>query len=548
MTIAFYDTADGLFDVLGKVFKAQAQVVTSRGDIITDVDGIQSFLLDWGTDAAIEQLGGDVADVSISAKDAAGNVISGLQNVAEAVLIKFVDDDVTLVDASLEPALIELIRQMVAEAETVDASAVAATVAAGAGNTGNGVIIVSTKGGDGLVRENLLAEVIDVFPTSNGTTASLSFNGEPSFDDFSHDWPGGSGATQTISATDAASSLLDNGDFEDEADTDNAPDDWIISVGTIGTTIKMANVEVQTLTVTGPPTAGHYIWQISHGGVTKATNPLAYNANASTLQSAIRALPGFEAVTVTATGTTPLFTHTITFTGVAGNLAQHTIINNTTGGTYTPATTVTGSANVFAGGKSLELDSDGAELTTFNQRLDNLQALTAYAVSAWLLADVIPAAGVMTFDLVDGIGGTVIQDAQGVNNAFSFNAADLLTTFQHLSELVSGECVFRMPAIVPDLVYFRFRISTAVSNTTSVFVDHMAVEEMEEIYPGGPLAKPFGGSIEFKTTDVWTITTTNDRAGLIQEYMQRNFNMRDLGLHLPSDTGGTETIPDSAMT
>lgn len=550
MTVNFYDAGngDGLFDVLGAIFKAQAQVVTSRGDIITDVNAIQTPVAAWGSDAEIESLSGRVGDSSIAAKSNALGTLSTLQQIARDVLVKFVNDDATLDNPDLPDALTELIDQMVANSESVDASTVAATVAADAGNTGDGVIVVSTKRGDGRTQENLLAETITVRPQSNGTAVSLLFTGDPSEDDFSHDWPAGSGVSAGVVATDAASSLLANGDMEDEDDTDNAPDDWIISVGTIGTTIKMTNVEVQTLTVTGSPTAGHYIWQISHGGVTKATTPLAYNASASALQAAIRALPGFSQVTVAATGTSPNLTHTITFSGVGGNINQHTIINNSTGGTYTPGTTTAGSGSVYAGGKALELDSNGSELTTFNQRILNLQPETAYAVSLWALADVVPAAGVITIDLVDGIGGTVIQDSQGTNNTFTFDAADLTTSFQHLSDLVSGETVFRLPAVVPDLVYFRFRISTAVSSGTSVFVDELAMDEMTELYPGGPLAKPFSGATEFKTEDEFTLTTTNDRAGAVQEWMQRNFDMRNLGFLLPSDTGGAETIPDSVLT
>ena len=74
------------------------------------------------------------------------------------------------------------------------------------------------------------------------------------------DWPEGSGISRTLTAVSAASSLLANGDFDDEDDLANAPDDWIASVATIGTTLKMTDYEVQEIVVSGTPTSG--TWRI----------------------------------------------------------------------------------------------------------------------------------------------------------------------------------------------------------------------------------------------------------------------------------------------
>src|SRR5690606_30953721 len=121
------------------------------------------------TDADIQILSGNVGIASNNSKAAAASIMASLQSAAASVLIKFVDDDVTLTSPSLAPALAELIRQMEAESESVDASAVAASITAGS-NTGNGVIVVSTKRGDGLVNENMLAEVVDVAGQTGGTS------------------------------------------------------------------------------------------------------------------------------------------------------------------------------------------------------------------------------------------------------------------------------------------------------------------------------------------------------------------------------------------
>lgn len=551
MTLDFYDAVngDGLFDVQGKAFHAQATLNTARGTTIPDevVDLLEQFN-NLTVSADLETLVASIPSALSGFQGAGSGLQQTLRQFSQDLLIQLADADNPLPAPTLQAALEELIAQMLAGSESVDASAVTASVSTGS-NTGNGVLLVSTKRGDGLVQENLLAEVVNVEATSDGIAAPLQFTGETSLPLLDHNWPAGSGVARTVTAVDASASLLANGDMEDEDDVANAPDDWIITPGTIGTTVKMTDVEIQTLVMSGTPSAGHYRvgWANADGDVVYSPTVLAYDATASALQAALRLIPGLGSVTVTATGTSPDLTHTITFIGRGGNVAQLVSINNTTGGTITHGTTSGGTAQVYAGGKALELDSDGSQLTALYQRLTNLAPRTAYGISLWAIADVVPEAGVITVDLVDGVGGTVIQDAQGTNNAITFDAEDLTTSWQHLSELVSGETVFRTPRVLPTAVYLRIRISTAVSSGTSVFLDHVALAEMIELYAGGPLVRPFTGSKPFRTGDTFTLTTTNDRGGAIQEWYQRNFDMAALGLLLPSNAAGSETIPDSVV-
>lgn len=556
MAIELYDGVnfDGLFNLQGKAFHAQKTLNTARLTTIptTVLATLTQFELLTITDKLARTIVG-VAPALQSYQSSGGGMNQALQTYAGNLLVEMADADTKLDRKTLEAALRELIRQMESASASVDASGVTLSVATGSANSGNGVLITSKKRGDGRVQENALAETITAKVTSDTApaTAGISFTGDDSEGDrLSEQWPRGSGAGATLTATDAANNLLLNSDFEDEDDVPDAPDDWIVSVGTIGTTLKMTNVEVQTVAISGTPTGGHYLIHFTNAaGKVQTTTPLAYNAGSSTVQSALRLLKGLESITIVESGTTPNFTHTITFTGLGGNITQLTSTSNLTGGApvITHGTTTQGTAQVFAGGKALEFDSDGAQLTTINQRLTTLKPLTAYAVSLWAIADVVPAAGVITVDLVDGIGGTVINDKQGVANSFTFNAASLTTSWKHLSTLVTGECVFRMPLVVPPLVYLRIRISTAISNTTSAFFDHAALVALTELYSGGPLVAVFSGSNDLKNEDNWTLTVTNDRAGELQEYYNRNFNMAGLGLLLPSNDAGAETIPDTVI-
>lgn len=536
-----------LFTNLGKAFYVQELINTARG---TTIQPEVLDFLDQYTGVTLEftQAVSSVEPANRSMKNGMDSLMSALRAATSNVIIETVDADATLDQRNLTNALVELIRQMVANNEDVDAST---TTASGSGITGNGdgVLVFSAKRADGKNCENALSEVLYCECTADTTpeTATFTIRGESRVDDrLSSDWPGGSGIIRSIQAIDADNSLLTNGTFEDEETVANAPDGWIVSVGTVGTTLLLTNVEVQEIVVTGPPTAGTYTISITNAASkVQTTTPLAFDASGSDVQAAINELIGFEDVEVTTTGTSPLFTHTITFTGIAGNLSTLAVTNSTTGGTYTPAQVTAGSANSYIG-KALEFDSDGSQLTTIQCPVE-LEPLKQYAFNCWMKADVVPAAGVITIDLVDGIGGSVIADEAATNNSFTQTCSALSTSF------VSKTGTFRTPRVLPPIVYLRIRISTGVSSGSSIFIDHAALEEMTELYPGGPSLAIFSGAADFRkgagqvVGDWFNMTVANDRAGEFQEWFDRNFDMRSKGLLLPSVTDASETQADTLI-
>lgn len=102
--------------------------------------------------------------------------------------------------------------------------------------------------------------------------------------------------------------------------------------------------EVQTVTITGTPTGGTFT--LTYGGNTTA--PIAYNANAAAVQSALLALPNTQSVTV-AGGPGPGTPYTATFGG-GTDVGQMSASGSFTGGT-SPAvavtTTTAGGGNSF---------------------------------------------------------------------------------------------------------------------------------------------------------------------------------------------------------
>lgn len=553
MSIELYDAVnhDGLFDILGKVFKVQTDINTSRGTTIpADILALITYFNKITPAEAIEPSIQPVTTSIAGYQSGVSGTVSTMQAFAQAFTIAFVNAAATQTDKTLSTALKAVITQMKSAGDSVDASAVTVTVTAGT-NTGDGVVLASKKRGDGLTQENMLAETITGTVQTAALAASIAFLGQNKASSaLGQDWPLGSALTRTLTAVDATSgggSLLLNGGFETQATAANVPDSWILSVGTPGTTCNMTVTEVQTVAISGTPTGGFYCLKFTAAsGKVYITGPLAYNAAASDVQAALRLLPGLSQVTVTATGTSPNYTHTVTFTGIGGNVNQLTSTSDLTGGApvITHGTTTGGTAQVFAGNSAVYFTSNGAELTTLNQQV-TLSPQTAYAISLWACCDVVPGAGVITIDLVDGIGGTVLQDVQGNSQSITFNASALTTSFQHLKALQAAECVFRTPAALPTVVYLRIRISTAVTNTRKVFFDQCALVAMTEMYSGGPLLAAFAGSTAFAAGDSWSVATTNDRAGLLREWCQRNFDMASLGLLFPSS--GSPTIPDSVV-
>lgn len=552
MTITLIGSG-GLFTRLGKNFHAQNTLNTARGTTVpTEVN---DYLIEFDNVSNDMQAVLDGIPSAITgANSGQSGLVNALNSSAQKLVVQMVKDDVQLPSYDLTSCLKEIIRQMGVSSDDVDASTVGASVAAGSGNNGDGALVYSTKRGDGLTNENIVDEAIVFECTSDSTEGSESFTAKgetAAASALGSDWPLGSGCNRTVTAVDAGSAsanLLLNGSFEDEEDLTNSPDDWETPVATIGTTLKLTDPEVQTVILSGTPTSGTYSLRYTNpSSKVQDTERLAYNASGGAVQTALRKLAGLASVEVATTGTSPNFTHTITFYGPDnGNLTTLSSINNLDTGSIAHAQVTAGSAFVYKGAKALEFDSDGAQLTVIQQRVESkLEALAQYACNMWMLADVVPAAGVIRVSLWDG--SAVINDAQGTANSFTQACASLTTSY------VAKNGVFRTPRVMPPVVYFRIEITTAISGGTSVFVDNCALKKMDALYNGGPEVALFSGAARFRkggeqqTPDKFTLTATNNRAGAMQEQFDRNFAMRDKGLLLPSDTGGTETVLDSLI-
>ena len=365
---------DGLMDIQGKGFFALDTLNTVRLTTVPDevVDFLDQFVtltLDLELQATVEGLPAAAAGW----QSAGGGLSSKIRDVCRDLMIEMVQDDSDEPDRDLTSTLEFLVQQMEDDGNYVDANAITLTLAANSANIGDPAICYTTRRGDGRVQENALAEVIQIEVTSDQseTSPGLSFIGEEAVDSLAYDWPKGSGLNTSISGQDAAASLLSNGDFETTS-VSNTPDDWTVVTGTPGTTVQVTDAEVQTVVIAGSPTGGSYqLYYTNASSITRATDPIAHNADASAVQTALRALPGLGGITVASSGTSPDYTHTITFSGVAGIVTALTSKNNMQGGvasSITHATTVGGDAGAYKC-RALRINGNGSEKTELYHEL-----------------------------------------------------------------------------------------------------------------------------------------------------------------------------------
>lgn len=234
-------TASGLFTRLGGMIGGINETNSARGATLqARLNTIAAGYNTAQQDQRDALYGSGESQRSVSAA-----WISYLQSLAQSVTVKMAYDDAKIAPVDLQTALVKIIQQMTTNSESLNRATVTASVSAFGSNVGSGACIASLVRGDGLTQRMVFAEALRGACTtdsySGGATEGLetfTFLGEPAtVSEFDYLWPLGSGTSTTVTATDDSDGLLTNGNWETWTVT-NEPDDWIISVGTPGTTIS----------------------------------------------------------------------------------------------------------------------------------------------------------------------------------------------------------------------------------------------------------------------------------------------------------------------
>lgn len=202
----------------------------------------------------------------------------------------------------------------------------------------------------------------------------------------------------------------------------------------------------------------------------------------------------------------------------------------------------------YMGSNALIFTANSGSLPSIAQTLNNSSGSTAtltpntvYILNCFMKkTSGLTGNGEVTIDLVDGTN-TVVTDDSGNNCAVVQDASDLTTSYAK----VSGS--FATPKKLPSTYKIRVRTSVAIADASkSVYIDNLSLTAGTELYTGGPHVAIFTGDTATVKGDAWTITTANTW-GEFQMFFQQVFDMRALGLQLPSHSGGSETIDDALI-
>lgn len=452
-----------LFDRLGRLFAHHAALTTFKGTLDTQ---LTSTIGEWsGYDA------NQIAPLT-SRHDARKAALNGLSaDLIESggrCLLETTDANYTLRVYSVSGALEELVRQMVADSESVDRSTVTiGSVSAGASNYGDGTLLLSAtapkvdrfgnRHGNAQV-ETIHSETITARCEADALNRLIAESaerftvyGQRAEPVSSEDWPAGSGCRITVNAAspraDAGqtpgANVLTNGDFEDFVS--DTPNHWTVNSGTAGTHILAAG-------------------------------------------------------------------------------------------------------SGYSGSDALKFVGDGSTAVNLSQALQStvgtrgvVNSDRPYSISFWAkYATAAPTASLVVE--VANASGTVYESGN-IGRAMQLTATSgsLTTSWQ----LFSAVC-FAPPEIEPGSKVV-VRSSGNIANTAEVFVDDLTVAEMYPLGPGLGYAQVIPGATPFRIGDSFTRAFSNDEAGQVQREMDRFFGLRRLGVMLPSDGSGSETVADSVI-
>lgn len=158
-----------------------------------------------------------------------------------------------------------------------------------------------------------------------------------------------------------------------------------------------------------------------------------------------------------------------------------------------------------------------------------------YVIAAMMRKDA-SATGTIRLSLQDS-GGTILSSGAV---AISQSVASLTTSWQIVS------LAFRSPKALPSTVYIALETTSAVA-TAAAYVDEIVLAEMPTIAPGGQAVTVIAGTTDWAVDDTLRKKFSNSNEGAFVRAFDRLFEMYQLGLSLPQNYLGSETISDSLI-
>lgn len=254
MSLSFTNTAGNLFNRLGRFGKLahvgrtfQADLATYFGQLLAQYDS--------SVGTPLQEAVSNVATIRDTTAEAVVSLyMEQIRASAGDTVLRMVKADKPASADSLASALYEVYLQMVAGGATIKKCTVAATTAAGSGNSGDGVVVASAKRGDGRDQELQIPEVAYVRCVADSQTGGQTagreqfrYIGEIAHKSaWSPDFPIGAGQSAQLQCVDATQdgtagilfgNVLVNGSFE-ATFTSGVPANWTLQTGAGGVDVQ----------------------------------------------------------------------------------------------------------------------------------------------------------------------------------------------------------------------------------------------------------------------------------------------------------------------
>lgn len=213
----------------------------------------------------------------------------------------------------------------------------------------------------------------------------------------------------------------------------------------------------------------------------------------------------------------------------------------------TATTHIARAAAPFTGTYSLSFIGDGSTLTAIRQEFADstngnsysLLPSTVYAFNCWVKMSATPGAGVLAATLTDSSGTTMTNDASA-SQQITKDLTGVSTSWVNFGGF------FQTPSVLPSTPhYLKLHLTTALSSSRTLYIDDATFILPTLTYIGGPYLAVFPGATATVKNDTFSVTVANDWGGKFQKYFQIFFDLRNLGLQLPSS--GSPTIDEALV-
>lgn len=481
-----YDSTNGLFTRLGKIFQMKKVVNALRTTLRTELDEVTATF----TDAEFQQISS-----LAGTREGLDQFFVGLDNLidgtAKGVTFEAVQNGLGLRPRSLEHALRLLVEDMrttaaktvgggsVTQTVHVDDSTVSTTVAEIAKTTNSGVMIATAlmpmnqlgssaqKNHQNVKVETMRVECVsDESNGKQGGNEVFLFTGKSSRSTNHYEWPNGSAVSKRVSVTSAntartqkprqGQNILTNSGFDNTTSATGFPN-W---------------------TQDSSRASGSF----SNGGTPDSTNPI-----------------------------------------------ERLAVNFSPDGTY-----------------GIGFNGDGNEKHRIYQKfgtaagtLGRVNPLRTYIFSAVIRAhgdSGTISGGVLKFSLTDA-AYNAISTATTSHDLSSDNVAAT-------HERITGVWQTDADSITNDS-RFTVEFTTALTDNKTLIMDELVLAEAVQLYPGGPSVLIVRGSADFRNQDRLTLAVANNRTGEMQNFFDQCFGTCQMNLNLP--VAGTNRINDNLI-